>query len=87
MLRLPVFLLAVALIGCQMPAGGTPVFVDMRAGNFWDGNGKLLEVSDDRQRCYVAVRDRALYVRKMWVDCASVHATSIRDGAAPGSFR
>jgi hypothetical protein len=59
--------------GCLMPNGGTPVFVDMRAGRFWSGKGRLLEVSADRSRCRVAVRDRALVVRKLWVDCKSVH--------------
>jgi hypothetical protein len=62
-----------AFLGCTMPRRGTPVFVDTRAGDFWSGRGKLLEVSDDRSRCRVAVRDRALQVRKLWVDCAWVH--------------
>jgi len=49
-----------------MPAKGTPVFVDMRAGRFWSGEGLLLEVNEDETRCRVAVRDRALVVHKMW---------------------
>jgi hypothetical protein len=65
------------LLACQMPSGGTPVFVDMRAGDFWSGEAKLLEVSDDQQRCRVAVRSRSLVVRKRWVDCAYVHARSV----------
>jgi hypothetical protein len=77
-------LLAVLLLaGCQMPAKGTPVFVDMRAGRFWSGEGLLMEVTDDQKRCYVAVRDRALIVRRMWVDCAYIHATSVRHRANP----
>jgi hypothetical protein len=59
--------------GCTLPRQGTPVFVDFRAGNFWSGKGVLVDVSDDRTRCRVAVRDRALLVRKMWVDCPRVH--------------
>ena len=31
----------------------------------------------------VAVRDRALIVRRMWVDCAYIHATSVRHRANP----
>ncbi len=65
--------LSLSLCGCLLPARGTPVFVDARAGRFWDGKGMLLEVSDDEQRCRVAVRDRALVVQNRWVDCRSVH--------------
>ena len=61
------------LAGCLMPGRGTPVFVDARAGRFWSGEGLLLEVSEDQQRCRVAVRDRALVVKDLWVDCARVH--------------
>lgn len=68
-----VALCAVAVGGCLMPNGGTPVFVDSRAGSFWSGKGRLLEVSDDRLTCRVAVRDRALVVHERWVPCASVH--------------
>jgi predicted oxidoreductase len=64
---------AVLLVGCLMPRRGTPVFVDARAGSFWSGEGLLLEVSPDQQRCRVAVRDRALLVKDRWVDCARVH--------------
>lgn len=71
-------LLALALLllgfsGCLLPARGTPVYVDGRAGRFWSGEGVLTEVSEDRSRCHVAVRDRALIVQKRWVDCRSVH--------------
>jgi hypothetical protein len=84
--RIAVLLLALGLLvaGCLLPARGTPVFVDRRAGDFWTGEGMLLEVSSDQQRCRVAVRDRALYVRHMWVECRFVHALSVRD-QAPGS--
>ncbi len=66
-------LLASCLLGCLMPNRGTPVFVDSRAGRFWSGEGLLLEVSPDQQRCLVAVRDRALLVQKIWVDCVRLH--------------
>jgi len=69
-------LLALALLGfagCTMPTKGTPIFVDLRAGAFWAGRGKLLEVSDDQSRCRIAVRDRALLVQELWVDCAWIH--------------
>jgi hypothetical protein len=62
-----------ATAGCLMPRSGTPVWVDARAGDFWSGAGMLIEVSDDRLRCRVAVRDRALFVHDRWVECASVH--------------
>jgi hypothetical protein len=52
--------------------------VDLRAGSFWSGDGLLLEVSEDRSLCKVAVRDRALMVRKLWVDCAWIHPQSTR---------
>jgi hypothetical protein len=73
------FQLAVALLaalassGCLMPNGGTPVFVDSRSGSFWSGKGVLTEVSPDQKRCKVAIRDRALFVQRMWVDCITVH--------------
>jgi hypothetical protein len=70
--------LLVAMGGCLMPAKGTAVFVDMRAGKFWSGRGVLLEVSPDKTRCKVAVRDRALIVHKPWVDCRWVHARNAR---------
>ena len=66
--------LAAGGIACLMPGAGTPVFVDVRAGNFWSGDGLLTEVSEDRQRCRVSVRDRALVVRDLWVDCQRVHS-------------
>lgn len=59
--------------GCLMPNGGTPVFVDSRAGAFWSGKGLLTEVSPDQKRCKVAIRDSALFVHETWVDCTSVH--------------
>lgn len=75
--RLRAVLLAAACgagtAACLMPTGGTPVWVDARAGDFWSGKGRLLEVSDDRLRCRVAVRDRALFVHEKWVTCASIH--------------
>lgn len=66
-------LVPLVLGGCLMPTRGTPVFVDANAGNFWTGEGVLLEVSEDRQRCRVAVRNRALVVRNLWVECIRVH--------------
>ena len=70
---LPGALAGLFLAGCTMPNGGTPVFVDFRAGSFWSGKGLLVEVTEDQRRCKVAVRDRALLVRELWVDCSSVH--------------
>jgi hypothetical protein len=64
---------ALTLSGCLLPNGGTPVFVDSRAGSFWSGKGLLTEVSADQKRCKVAVRDRALFVHHLWVDCKTVH--------------
>ena len=72
-LRLLALLLLVPLSGCLMPNKGTPVFVDMRAGAFWSGKGLLVEVSPDKKRCRVTVRDRALIVRQVWTDCSRVH--------------
>ena len=66
-------LCGVAGSGCLMPDAGTPVWVDARAGRFWSGKGRLLEVTEDSLRCRVTVRDRALFVHEMWVTCASVH--------------
>lgn len=63
----------IAATGCLMPSRGTPVLVDHRAGRFWSGEGRLLEISEDQRRCRVAVRDRALFVHKLWVDCTYVH--------------
>jgi hypothetical protein len=83
-LRLVLCLLLLAAGGCLMPARGTPVFVDMRAGTFWSGKGMLLEVSPDETRCRVAVRDRALIVQERWVDCRWVHE---RHSASPNSSR
>jgi hypothetical protein len=66
-------LLALGALACALPKRGTPVFVDANAGNFWTGEGVLLEVSPDQQRCKVAVRDRALIVRTLWVECKRIH--------------
>ncbi len=66
-------LLLVLHSGCLMPNKGTPVFIDMRAGEFWSGEGMLVEVTPDKRRCRVAVRDRALIVRHVWSDCTRVH--------------
>lgn len=76
----PAVLLAALVLfsGCLMPNRGTPVFVDSWAGDFWSGEGLLLEVSPDQKRCQVAVRDPALIVRKRWVDCVSVHPRRAR---------
>lgn len=73
-LRLLALLASLGLSGCLMPSKGTPVFVDLRAGHFWSGRGVLIEVSEDQSRCRVAVRDRALFVQELWVDCTYIHA-------------
>ncbi len=69
-------LAALLLAACAMPKRGTPVFVDFRAGSFWSGKGLLIEVTENERRCKVAVRDRALMVRELWVDCTQVHPRS-----------
>jgi hypothetical protein len=66
-------LTALVLGGCIMPSG-KPVIVEQRTGDYWSGNGVLLETSEDGQRCRVAVRDTALVVGKKWVPCKFVHA-------------
>ena len=66
-------LAALAASGCLMPNGGTPVLVDSRAGDFWSGKGLLIEVSPDQKRCKVVIRDNALFVRELWLDCVTVH--------------
>ena len=71
-------LIALSTMGCLMPANGTPVYVDSRAGNFWSGEGSLTTVSNDERRCEVAVRDRALIVQSFWVDCRWVHPRNAR---------
>jgi hypothetical protein len=83
---LSLLLLGLLAAGCAMPAQGTPVFVDMRAGRFYSGEGMLHEVSPDEERCRVSVRDPSLVVRERWVLCRYVHARSIRDRAS-GSGR
>lgn len=70
-------LLLLVLGGCLLPKRGTPVFVDRRAGLFWSGEGVLTEVSEDKQRCRVSVRDRALLVRRLWVDCRMLHPRTL----------
>jgi hypothetical protein len=67
------------LLACTMPSKGTPVFVDVRAGNFWSGKGLLTEVSEDKQTCRVSVRDRALIVKDLWVDCQRIHRRNARN--------
>ncbi len=87
MLRWPLLLLLLLLaMGCVMPAQGTPVFVDLRAGRFYSGEGMLHQVSDDQERCRVSVRDPSLVVRKRWVLCRYVHTRSIRDAANPDAL-
>ncbi|HJO24588.1 MAG: hypothetical protein QF890_03405 [Myxococcota bacterium] len=81
--RFSLISLCLVLSGCLLPAAGTPVHVDMRAGSFWSGEGRLLEIREDGQRCRVAVRHRTLVVRKRWVSCVYVHASSSRDTATP----
>lgn len=76
---LPLLLLASLALGCMLPARGTPVHVDMRAGSFWAGNGVLLEVSEDERMCRVAVRGTSLFVRERWVPCDTVHPKHSRD--------
>jgi hypothetical protein len=71
---LAAFAAVLLLAACAMPGAGTPVFVDVRAGDFWSGDGLLTEVSEDEKRCRVSVRDRALIVRDLWVDCQRVHS-------------
>jgi hypothetical protein len=59
-LALAACLLGAALLGgCIMP-NGRPVIVEQRTGDYWSGNGVLLETSEDGLRCRVAVRDTAL---------------------------
>ena len=65
--------LGVAGAGCVMPAG-QKVAVDRRGGPVYTGNGVLLEMSADRTKCRVAVRNNALFVERRWVDCRYVHA-------------
>jgi hypothetical protein len=65
--------------GCMLPSKGTPVFVDVRAGDFWSGDGLLTEVSPDKRKCRVSVRDRALVVQDLWVDCERVHGRDQRN--------
>jgi hypothetical protein len=68
-----VLALGVAGAGCVMPAG-QEVAVDRRSGAVFTGNGVLLEMSADRMKCRVAVRNNALFVERRWVDCRYVHA-------------
>ena len=78
--HIPIALAVLLLLaGCVVPARGTPVHVDMRAGNFWSGKGQLLEVSDDERRCLVAVRGTSLVVSERWVACDYVHPRHSRD--------
>jgi hypothetical protein len=70
--------IAALLLACTMPSKGTPVFVDVRAGDFWSGKGLLTEVSEDKRTCRVSVRDRALVVKDLWVDCQRIHRRNAR---------
>jgi hypothetical protein len=70
--------LALFGLACVMPSQGTPVFVDVRAGDWWSGDGLLTEVSEDKRQCRVSVRDRALIVQDLWVDCQRVHRRDAR---------
>lgn len=72
-------LLPLAASACLVPAQGTPVHVDMRAGSFWSGQGQLLEVSSDERHCRVAIRENTLFVREHWVSCDHVHPRNSRD--------
>ncbi len=78
LLLLLAVLAALAATGCLMPNGGNPVLVDSRAGEFWSGEGLLIEVSPDQKRCKVAIRDNALFVHEAWVDCVMVHPRGSR---------
>jgi len=63
-----------AAVGCVMPAG-QEVAVDRRGGgDVFTGNAVLLEVTPDRTRCRVAVRNNALFIERRWVDCRYVHS-------------
>lgn len=77
MRRALLLLVAFAMLGCVMPRG-TPVWVSARTGAYWSGKGTLLEVSDDQERCRVAVRDRALFVHRRWVPCKEIHERRAR---------
>ena len=82
-------LAALAASGCLMPNGGTHVLVDSRAGDFWSGKGLLIEVSPDQKRCKVVIRDNALFVRELWLDCVTVHprgSTRLLEAPARGSI-
>ena len=65
--------LAGAGAGCVMPAG-QEVAVSRQSGAVFTGNGVLLEVTADRTKCRVAVRNNALFVERRWVDCRYVHS-------------
>jgi hypothetical protein len=78
MIRLLAALLLVGVgLGCVMPKG-TEVIVDRRAGRFWTGNGVLLEVSEDRSNCLVAIRNNTMKVEKRWLPCAYVHGRPLQ---------
>ena len=64
------------LSGCLLPAGA-PVIVERRTGDYWSGEGVLLEKSEDGEHCRVALRDTALVVQKKWVPCRYVHARRV----------
>ncbi|MEN8181517.1 MAG: hypothetical protein ABFS46_03165 [Myxococcota bacterium] len=76
--RMGVVLLAGLLLsGCLMPSG-SPVLVERRTGDYWSGEGVLLERSEDGEQCRVALRDTALVVQKKWVACRYVHVRHTR---------
>ena len=70
--------MTVALSGCLLPGQGTPVLVDSFAGEYWSGEARLLEVSNDKLRCLIAARNRSMLVREQWVPCTSVHPANSR---------
>lgn len=71
--------LAALAAGCVLPAG-RPIIVDRRAGDYWSGEGVLLEISPDGTECKVAVRNDALFVEKRWVACKFVHEKDLLRG-------
>jgi len=66
--------LAAAAAGCVMPAGEQVVLDRRGMRDAFTGNAVLLEVSADRAKCRVAVRNSALFVERRWVDCRYVHS-------------
>lgn len=52
---------------------GIPVFVEARLGDFWSGEGELIEYSPDGARCRVVIRMRSAFVERRWFPCKYVH--------------